>query len=135
MIPAGLELAISWFVVRRLIHWATGPMCTLIWQVCTKAFYGIFLFYYVNIFWQEHISCSMMDLSLYLWRTNTRTHVYECLIQKRYTLLNCFNCQTPSYIQFTRSIPLSCVFMRNYLGSNGSKVNKIKGRRCSISIH
>ena len=25
MIPAGLELAISWFVVRRLIHWATGP--------------------------------------------------------------------------------------------------------------
>ena len=27
MIPAGLELAISWFVVRRLIHWATGPIC------------------------------------------------------------------------------------------------------------
>ena len=29
MIPAGLELAISWFVVRRLIHWATGPDATL----------------------------------------------------------------------------------------------------------
>ena len=25
-IPAGLEPAISWFVVRRLIHWATGPV-------------------------------------------------------------------------------------------------------------
>ena len=73
MIPAGLELAISWFVVRRLIHWATGPICQLYNN--NVQWHTLFKYMYVN-------NCSNMII--------VRWYTFVFLSLKRRKLHNLF---------------------------------------------